>query len=166
MAWYRPMEAWRLRQARRGACAAIRPLIERSRRRLLDIPDSTWRDPYILGLLSMLVTLHARHDDPTLADEPLGLIQAECVADVTGLHASMAGAEICFLSTSQNRSFMEGCRQAIDLFAALRDQAVPVSRGLTPPGEDPDLAGSAVGDVWERLFDAHVASPDPTTDRL
>ena len=50
------LSLWRARRGRRAATTAISPLMNKTRQRFDGLPDSVWREPYIVGFLGMLIS--------------------------------------------------------------------------------------------------------------
>ena len=111
----------RARRARQAAVAALAPLIEQSRRRCGPAVDAAWRQPYMIGFLSMLITLAAMSSTrrPLSRDE-LGLAQIESWSRLTRLPDDSIGEDIQLLSAERNGAFVEGCANALDFWSAYR----------------------------------------------
>ncbi len=159
-------DLWRERRGRRAAVGAIGPQVERSRRRHHGNPDDAWMRPYLLGFLGTLITLVARREQPGLGDPALGNVQSEAWARITGLGPALVGEEICLLSAACDRAFLDGCRNAGELFGAM----VAAEAACTALDYRPDPASSEqipamseehpriaeARDLWERHFDGHL----------
>ena len=153
------LSLWRARRGRRAATTAISPLMNKTRQRLDGLPDSVWREPYVVGFLGMLITLHATRNAGSLGTAALASAQAGAWSDITGMAASLVGEEICFLTAAGDKAFDLGCRNATSFFEAvdlldrrseeslLKDRISPVDCG------DAEEDRSA---LWARYFDAYV----------
>lgn len=160
---------WRARQGRKAAAAIIAPFVERSRHRLGDTIEIHWLDPYLVGFMSTLITLVATRRTGGLGSEVLGLVQSEAWAEITGLEAALVGEQICFLSATGHRGFIQGCRNA-----ATFDQVASNSADLTGYAGNPQAApyyeaasghendgttaevGHSAGALWIVYFDDHL----------
>jgi len=105
----------RVRRARKAACAAISPLIARSRLRLGVIPDATWSNPYVVGFMVMLITIAAKTEIGKIEGQPLCLVQAGAWQDITGRRSGLIGEEVLLLNAARNRDFEIGCQNAMTL---------------------------------------------------
>ena len=151
---------WRARRGRRAATTAISPLMNKTRQRLDGLPDSVWREPYVVGFLGMLITLHATRNAGALGTAALASAQAGAWSDITGMAANLVGEEICFLSAAGDKAFDLGCRNAASFFEAvdlldrrneeslLKERTSQVACGHTE--EDRSA-------LWARYFDAYVS---------
>ena len=151
---------WKARRGRKAATTAISPLMNTTRQRL-GLPDSVWREPYVVGFLVMLITLHATRNAGSLGTAALASVQAGAWADITGMAANLVGEEICFLSAAGDKAFDLGCRNATAFFEAadlldrrnaeslLKDRSSPMACGDT---EDDRSA------LWARYFDAYLGN--------
>lgn len=151
----------KVRKARKAACAAISPMVARSRHRLGVIPDATWSTPYMVGFMAMLITIIARTDIGKIEDQTLCEVQTKAWEDITGLRSDLIGEEIVLLSTARNRDFENGCHNAAALASLLIGNSV---LGWQHRQFDLNLGGAVpwperddVTSLWERLFDAHVS---------
>ena len=150
---------WKAYRGRRAAVGEIAPLVEGTRLRLGTIPDTAWRDPYVIGFLGMLITFIATRNTGPLDTDDLAAVQAGAWADITTMPGDFVGEEICYLSTSNDNRFIIGCRNAESFVRALDT----VSR----QGErlDERSAASLAGDrevrsaLWSRYFDAQLIEP-------
>ena len=147
------LELVKIWQARRRAVAAIRPLIDGSRRRLPDIPDRFWLSPYSLGFLTMLITLIAKRGAPGLDGQSLGLVQLDAWKELTGLRIDDIGEKICLFSLLCDAEFEHGCRDADMMFRAM-------ANADRRRDEWTDLGGGqAASDVelrWQHYFDSRI----------
>src|SRR5271165_5633566 len=109
---------WKSRRARNAACGMIGPLLNQSMQRGA-IPDTAFRDPYIIGFLSMLITLIAKRQVGPLGAASLAAVQAKAWTDITGADGALVGEEICFLSAGHDKAFDLGCRNATRFFEAV-----------------------------------------------
>jgi hypothetical protein len=154
---------WKVRRGRKAAVAAILPLVEESRLRCQGIADGTWLDPYMIGFMTMLITLVARHKVSRIDSLFLGLVQQEAWAEITGMQPEVLGEQALNLSASDNRLFALGCQNAITFDAALDrsaqlavfdDRAVATQ---TIAGDDVGaLQDPAVDALWIDCFESRV----------
>jgi hypothetical protein len=172
------LQLLKVRRGRKAALAAIAPWVEGSRHRLNGIPVAAFIDPYMVGFLSVLITLSAKQAIRSIGTHDLGLVQSGAWAELTGMSADLFGEEICYLSAMQHRDFVDGCINAFAFAEALHGrpaveadllQAWAVShRRLDEEGDAAEAAGDA-SELWERYFDNRIsvdtAAPD-WTDRL
>jgi hypothetical protein len=98
-------------RARKAAVALIRPAVEDLRARRGGISDAIWLEPYMVGFMSMLITIFARWEAPSTDDAALGRIQERAWQEITGLRYPI-GREILLLSQAQDEQFATGCRDA------------------------------------------------------
>jgi hypothetical protein len=158
---------WKARRGRRAATAAISPLLTRTRQQLGDLPDSVWREPYVVGFLGMLITLHARRGVGSLGAAALASAQAGAWSDITGMGANLIGEEICFLSAAGDKAFDLGCRNATAFFEALEllnhqnEESLFKELILAEDSGRADVDRSA---LWARYFDAYVGDRAPLPD--
>ncbi|MCV0429771.1 MAG: hypothetical protein K5905_30400 [Roseibium sp.] len=117
------LELWKSRRARKAAVATIRPLVERTRFANGNISDDRWMDAYMVGFLTMLITLIAQRRVDTIGSEALGIVQADAWQEITGLPGQLVGEEACLLSANGHRDFMRGCHNAGKLESALTAQS-------------------------------------------
>lgn len=158
----------RVRRARKAACAAISPLIAKSRLRLGAIPDAAWSSPYVVGFMVMLITIAAKTEIGKIEGQPLCLVQAGAWQDITGIKSSLIGEEVILLNAARNRDFEIGCQNAMTLGSMLIGNSILTSsrrtewdeRNLDLRDNDATIIWSERDDVsalWERFFDAHVS---------
>lgn len=151
---------WKARRGRRTAVATIAPFVNATRRRLGGIPDSAWREPYLIGFLGALITLLATQETGSLDADALASAQSGGWQEITGLPGALIGEDICFLSVSGDARFLEGCREAEAFFQALghakdRRQAslgASLDTSMTPEW----VEGAPESALWSRFFDAHI----------
>lgn len=117
--WHRILAQARARRASRAAVVLISPLVERSRRRLNGIAKSTWSEPYIIGFMTMMITITARLESPSIQGSLLCDVQEDAWTKITGSHPSVVGEEILLLSASRHSGFELGCRDAVEVYAEL-----------------------------------------------
>lgn len=135
----------------------IAPWIDHSRRRLGTIPETTWREPYMIGFLAMLITLAARNQsNDRVADEALGLVQLQAWADITGVHDSEIGQEICLLSSSRNAEFGEGCENALRFLRVFSGTQGPANPDIADVCGTAEFQSGNANEVWPE----HGRSPD------
>ena len=154
---------WKAHRGRKAAVAVILPLVDESRVRCRGIADGTWLDPYMIGFMTMLITISARHKVSRIDSLSLGLVQQEAWADITGMRPEVLGEQALNLSVSGNRTFALGCQNAIAFDAALSrsaqlaafdDRAFAAEAadgGHADTLQDPD-----VGALWADCFESHV----------
>jgi hypothetical protein len=150
---------WKAYRGRRAAAGEITPLVEGTRLRLGSIPDTTWRDPYVIGFLGMLITLIAMRSTGPLDTDDLGAVQAGAWTDITGMSGDFVGEEICFLSASNDNRFTFGCRNAESFVRALDTvsrQGALLDEGLATSLTDDREVRSA---LWSCYFDAQLIEP-------
>ncbi|MES0812324.1 hypothetical protein ABLO27_22735 [Roseibium sp. SCPC15] len=116
------LELWKSWRARRAAVTTIRPLVERTRFVNGHITDDRWMDAYMVGFLTMLITLIAQRRVHSIGSDALGNVQADAWQDITGLPGELVGEEACLLSANGHRDFMRGCENAGKLETALTTQ--------------------------------------------
>ena len=121
--WSWAADLSRARKARLAVEGTIAPLVERSRLRLGSIPDATWSDPYIVGFIVMLITILARMEVGKINSETLCQVQTKAWEDITG-RTGLIGEEVLLLSTANNRSFENGCRNAVQFSSVLVSHSV------------------------------------------
>jgi len=158
------------RRARKAAVATIAPLVEGSRNRLNGIAEMAWLDPYMVGFMSMLITLVA-HRTGALGTAALANVQTGAWADITGLEGSLVGEEIVLLSSAQDDAFSEGCGNALAFYEALfggsasaqgTDSWENALEREGPPESVPrDLSEAETGGVfadalWREYFEARI----------
>lgn len=145
---------WKVARARRAAVAAIAPLVELSRGRLGSIPSEAWRDPYLIGFLSMLITLVVKvESDGRIGSEQLGLAQAEAWARITGERDDLIGEEICLLSSSRNSAFGKGCSNALRFMKAFSGEHYIVDPNMPDVGEVAGRLATEVDERWPEHVD-------------
>ena len=71
----------------------IIPLIDGTRLRLGNIPDTAWHDPYVIGFLGMLITFIATRSTGALDTDDLAAVQAGAWTDITGMPGDLVGEE-------------------------------------------------------------------------
>lgn len=150
---------WKAFRGRRAAAGQIIPLVAGTRLRLGNIPDTAWRDPYVIGFLGMLITFIATRSTGPLDTSDLAAVQAGAWTDITGMPGDLVGEEICFLSASNDNRFMFGCRNAESFVQAL------AAAGRQGERLDQGAAASLSADLevrstlWSRYFDAQLVEP-------
>jgi hypothetical protein len=152
---------WRARRGRRAATTAISPLMNGTRERLEGLPGSVWREPYVVGFLGMLITLHATRNAGALGTAALASAQAGAWSDITGMAANLVGEEICFLSAAGDKAFDLGCRNAAAFFEAVEILDRRNDESLFKERSSPVACGQAEEDrsaLWARYFDAYVGN--------
>jgi len=162
------LSLWRARRGRRAATTAISPLVNKTRLRLDGLPHSVWREPYVVGFLGMLITLHATRNAGSLGTAALASAQAGAWSDITGMPPNLVGEEICFLSAAGDKAFDLGCRNATSFFEAVdildrRNEESLLKDWISAEAcADTEETRSA---LWARYFDAYVSNgpsaPEP-----
>lgn len=158
----------KVRKARKAACATISPMVARSRRRLGDIPDTAWANPYVVGFMVMLITIVARTEVGKIEGQALCLVQAKAWEDITGMRSDLIGEEVLLLNAARNRDFEIGCQNAMTLGSMLIGNSIMnAGPGTEWHDRHPDLHDTDadviwserddVSALWERFFDAHVS---------
>lgn len=165
----------RLRAAR-AASAVILPLVEGTERRKRGIAPDIWRQPYVIGFISTLITLIANRTVPgDLDGNRLGNVQLDAWSTVTGERDEQVGEDICMLSASQDAAFVAGCRNAgLFLTAYAGEPLDPADYGAgnsgdTGTGEDMQFCvnneenleiygkgGAVAFHLWEKFFDSQL----------
>ena len=155
------LSLWRARRGRRAATSAISPLMNKTRQRLPGLPDSVWHEPYVVGFLGMLITLHVTRNAGSLGTAALASAQAGAWSDITGMAANLVGEEICFLSAAGDKAFDLGCRNAASFFEAVDILDRRNEEGLFRERSSLVVCGDADEDrsaLWARYFDAYVGN--------
>jgi hypothetical protein len=162
------LSLWKARRGRRAATTAIIPLMNKTRHRWGRLPDSVWREPYVVGFLGMLITLHATRDAGSLGTAGLASAQAGAWSDITGMASNLVGEEICFLSAAGDKAFDLGCRNATSFFEAVGILDRRDEDNLLEDRISPAACAHAEADrsaLWARYFDAYVgdaaSGPEP-----
>jgi hypothetical protein len=143
------------RRARKAAIATICPFVDRSRWKLRGIPEAAWLDPYMIGFMSMLITLVAKEEARNLGVDALGVVQVEAWKAITNSDIDDIGGEICLLSAGNDNAFQYGCENADLLFRTLKDFG-------GSGGDITDAAGTiqandeAASTLWIRLFEDRI----------
>jgi hypothetical protein len=157
---------WKSRRARSAARAMIGPFLSQSMQH--GVPETAFRDPYIIGFLGMLITLVAKSHVGPLGEASLAAVQAKAWTEITGTDGALVGEEICFLSASHDKAFDLGCRNASNFFLALSEGSNRAARddfadsaALPAP-----YAGLTEGEssLWTRYFDAYIGGRTAVTD--
>jgi hypothetical protein len=151
----------------------IEPLVDYSRARLGSIPAIAWYQPYLLGFMTMLISLAARLELPAgLTSDQLGLVQLDAWRQITGLEDDMLGEQICLLSASGDEAFASGCANALSFVCSYMGAPLPadLSESALEPEVESQLyhddlvtddigifAGAeATATLWHRYFEHHV----------
>jgi hypothetical protein len=146
----------RVRQGRRFATRILKPLVDASRIRLGGIPDDTWSDPYVIGLLSTLVTLLAREQLQSLEGDDLGLVQVGAWKDITSTSNDDVGQDICILSMNRDIAFQNGYRTAGALFRAIAACGFDLQRDVDTADAAPHAGVDQVLALWACAFDDRI----------
>lgn len=157
--------------ARRAAVATIAPLIRVSTRLRGPVPEHAWGNPYLIGFLTMLISMIAiARTGARLDSDALGVVQMRAWHDITGLPDDRIGEELLLLSSGNNEDFKAGCRNAKIFLAALagldmpdidRQEPSPMRFGSAPT-LSPDEAAAFGHDAlsvhcqWIECFDEYV----------
>jgi hypothetical protein len=150
---------WKTYRGRRAAVGEIIPLIDGSRLRMGNIPDTAWHDPYVIGFLGMLITFIATRSIGPLDTDDLAAVQAGAWTDITGMPGDLVGEDICFLSASNDNRFLFGCRNAESFVRAL-DAAGRQSEQFGEAAANSFPADREVkSTLWSRYFDAQLIEP-------
>jgi hypothetical protein len=153
---------WKAYRGRKAAVTMILPLVQGSRVRCRGIADGTWLDPYMIGFLTMLITLSARHKVSRLDSLNLGLVQQEAWADITGMRPEVLGEHALNLSVSGNDTFALGCHNAIAFNAALRQAGAAgfdsreVATSSLDAKDGEILQDLKIDALWAEYFEDHV----------
>jgi hypothetical protein len=165
------IELARIRKARKAAVATISPIVERSRHRLGAISDAAWSDPYMIGFMVMLVSIIARVESGRLTRNSMSHVQCKVFEDITSMRSDVMAEELLLLTTSRNRDFELGCRNAVAFGMILLGTPIP-SEGAGMPREDrrsdllevefakPFVECEDVSAAWEQFFDARLLAYD------
>ncbi len=127
---------WKSSRAKRVAISTISPLVESSRALVGKIHDQTWRQPYMIGFVSTLITLSALRAGK-LDSEQIGLTQLEAWTAITGLHDDQIGEDIQLLCAKADEHFLVGCRNAGVFDKVYNAEPIidPMHAFTTPPGQ-------------------------------
>jgi hypothetical protein len=158
-----------IRKGRRAAVATIGPLVEQSRARLNGIPDTAWRDPYLVGFMLTLITIVARIESRTLQDRDLSVVQSQAWSAITDMDADLIGEDALTFSTSHPQEFQYGCQRATIVASHLCGAAAVASIGYEPWQEaivadehslagDERLSSNPAAGNWTDAFDAYIAA--------
>lgn len=154
------IEVARMRDA---AVATIQPLVEASRGRLGGIPGSIWLEPYMIGLLGMLITLAAEWQTRPIDGTTMRQVQTEAWRKITGLDYRI-GEEIMLLSAAHDEQFLAGCMDAASIASELYGYEAAAPLGWDAPNllgssllADP-VAAHQVRDIvrWRETFDSYI----------
>jgi hypothetical protein len=166
--WPLLLGLWKARRGRRAAVATISPFVESSRRRLKDIPESAWLDPYLVGFMVMFITLVARREVNALDTQALGLVQCGAWGEITGMKDDLIGEETLHLCATGDRDFERGCRDAIAIDLALYRSEVARNSDLGIGGLNDDLGFGLGGErdpeiddvmlLWQQYFETQITS--------
>jgi hypothetical protein len=151
------LQFYRTSVAVRSALQELSPLVEASRRRLGHIPETCWSEPYLIGLIMTLITLHAqRRHGGRLASNELGYVQLHAWRKLTGMPDDSIGEDLCRLSADGDLMFQWGCRRAGRLFAAWHWSDPGLAFSDEAIAEEIS-APRSIGELWKRYFDDRVA---------
>lgn len=144
----------RERPAMKAAIAAIAPLVDRTRASMGGLPTAAWLDPYLVGLIGMLITIIVRRVSPDLGESSLASVQSRAWAALTGLDACLFGPEVAALSARRDPAFLAGCANADRIAALLKEAVVELERPID--GSLPHFDHDACGVLWARYFDGYL----------
>ncbi|WP_290997622.1 hypothetical protein [Hyphomicrobium sp.] len=164
---------WMISRARRAAISTIAPMVDLSRGRIGSIPPTRWQEPYMIGFLTMLISIVAKLETRGRLDgDDLGLAQAQAWQAITGLSDDRIGEDICLLSANADPDFWRGCSNAARFFDALYGRQDPVDPDIRELCEDAVLApapaltpnearafgraGAIAAALWARYFDDRI----------
>lgn len=160
--WRRFVAQLRARRASKAAIALITPLVERSRGRLNGIAESTWSEPYVIGFVTMMITIIAKLESPAVEGSLLCDVQADAWAGITGTRANVIGEDLLLLSAARHPGFELGCRHALEVHLEFcRSIGGPVDRRRIVDG----LAALHESD-WSRSMKVSVADETVCLDTL
>ena len=166
-----------IRRARDAALELLLPFVEASRQRFGGIPPTTWRQPYVIGYITMLISLGTQGSSATkLTQHQIGQTQIRAWSEITGHYDPAIGEDILVLSASANPAFLEGCRNAAHFFAACHGYPDPEATDLTTilaadylgriasaretsPIDKRYELGLIPAALWSHYFDDYVDSP-------
>jgi len=160
------LQLLRVRRGRKAAVAALAPHVEASRHRLDGIPDGVWLEPYMVGFMSMLITLVAGRAANPLGQQAMGLVQIGAWAEITGMKPELVGEEICLLSSNSDGAFAAGCRNAAVFLDAYYGESLAgeIANWARTGAEEPNIdrlhAGSDPAALWAHFFDTRIARMD------
>ena len=141
------------------AVGTLKPLVANSDQRLGGISEHAWYTPYMIGYMSMLISLIAKQQtNGEISDEQLGRTQQDAWAKITGRAHDSIGEEICVLSVGRDISFKTGCENALQFMQALcgeSDQLDPSVLDLIEKAERDFLPDSTLSTINET--DEHLA---------
>ncbi|MCX2721285.1 hypothetical protein [Roseibium salinum] len=145
---------------------SIRPLVDRTRFTNGDIADDQWLDAYMVGFLTMLITLIAQRRVQSIGSEALGIVQAAAWRDITGLPGELIGEEACLLSADSHGDFEQGCRNAATLYSVLMAQGQGSTAATATVEEDaagllPALDDSDIHALWSDYFERPIFGAAP-----
>jgi hypothetical protein len=152
MVWQWVSNLARASRARAAAVSRIAPLIEGSKRRLGGISSNAWSDPYIVGLLIMLITIVARASTGRLSSDVLCSVQQQAWQRITRQPSSVVGEQVLSLSRDRDPEFERGCRTALHFSTLVLRNA--------------NIEDEEVGALWADAFDRNFAAysrGDPST---
>lgn len=159
----------KVRRARKAAVALISPFVKESQRRFpSQLTEHVWLEPYMVGFMSMLISLAAEHSIGRLDSQSAGLVQLEAWQDVTGFPSDLIGEEICLLSSGNDRRFSYGCLNASRFMEELT-RPTPSHPDHLPPGfriHGLNYDTSIALALWSELFDAYIGAFDGVPDPL
>lgn len=126
-------EYWDQWSARRAAIDTLSPYLQRTRAHLGEIPQIAWRDPYIVGFVTMIASLLIlERSAGRISGEKLGLAQLAVWERVSGIVDPRVGEDILTLSAAGDELFLEGCRNARRFHGSLRKDLDQRDIEMTP----------------------------------
>ena len=173
----------RLKRARQSVNHVVVPLVEGTRKRVGDIPEIVWNEPYIIGYIATIITAVALEATKgKLKGDMLGHVQVSCWHDITGILNADIGDEILYLSRGPDDGFMAGIEAAAKVLTAESDTSLIVQQLPLIPAREPESStGDATGlslpltaqqslsDLelaWSEAFDEPVARLREAVNKL
>lgn len=172
--WHSLSDIWLAGRGRKAAVAAIAPLVEQSRRRMLGITDIVWLDPYMIGFMIMLITLVAKREAGIRTSGSLAQVQSSAWAEITGINRELIGEEVALLNATRNDAFEIGCHNALVFGQALyscfltidadlptlweeASRGAPLETGFAVPPTEARQRESEIAELWVDFFDARAS---------
>lgn len=160
--WRWGLNTFRIRRARKAAAGMIMPFVERSRQRLGGIDDAVWSDPYIIGLLLMLISVVAQVEGGEFSERSLCRIQCGAWRDITSVRDGTIAEQFMLLNKGRDRDFELGCHAAATFALVLFGRRMlfhgagipPVDAGL----DGPALQRDDIREAWSQCFEAHICA--------
>ncbi|KQT15855.1 hypothetical protein ASG57_05895 [Bradyrhizobium sp. Leaf396] len=160
--WHWVRDTVRVRRARKAAADMLVPIVEQSRARLGGISEAVWSDPYITGLVVMLISVVARVEGGEFSERALFRIQHGAWHDITSVRDSGIAERFMLLNKGRDRDFELGCHNAaafaLVLFSTkemLEGAGVPLVDTLL---DSPVAQREDVREAWSQCFDAYICA--------